>query len=236
MAHHRKGGGELSQSMAAPSRERKMRKQALPHNPGKLSERIGSTRERALQRAILASGRTILGDDDVVEWLDCELPVESGVGRKYKRLDLIGKDSRGNYVLCELKFSGKSRQGADNPIAASEQLKEYRERLWGIAETFRFHEGCKEKELDASRFKSGRTRLMVAADRKYWETWKRKWKKLNDGICCTLHADIEYYSIDVDAEAFKKQRESQIVNGDSRKYRPVPPPGVGAWRMITGLL
>ena len=79
-----------------------------PHVPGKYNPLVNvrNKYETALEKAILNIGYSVLGDEKIL-WLDGELPLESK-RRGYKRLDLLGIDSKGRYVLCELKFSGES--------------------------------------------------------------------------------------------------------------------------------
>jgi hypothetical protein len=75
--------------------------------PGYVSTNIKDTNEKALQRALLMQGTSLL-DGKEVKWLDIELPIEFTDNSRRKCVDLIGKDNDGQLYLCELKFSGNS--------------------------------------------------------------------------------------------------------------------------------
>ena len=70
---------------------------------------VAHTAECAFQRAII-QGEISIVNNEKIEWID-----------------LIGMDSNGNYVLCELKFRKKGDNG--NPLEATEQLKAYYENI-----------------------------------------------------------------------------------------------------------
>ena len=74
--------------------------------PGDYSTSIRHTGECAFQRAIILNGTSSVNGDEI-EWMDIELPVDERINPRGKCIDLIGKDSEGNYVLCELKFRKK---------------------------------------------------------------------------------------------------------------------------------
>ena len=75
----------------------------MKSNPRDYSTLIKSTTETAFQRAIILNKTSII-DNEIVEWLDIELPIDKD--RKNARghcVDLIGRSAKG-YVICELKF------------------------------------------------------------------------------------------------------------------------------------
>lgn len=70
--------------------------------PGYVSMNIKDTNEKALQRALLMQGTSLL-DGKEVKWLDIELPIEFTDNSRRKCVDLIGKDNDGQLYLCEFK-------------------------------------------------------------------------------------------------------------------------------------
>lgn len=181
---------------------------------------IAHTAECAFQRAIIQGKYSIVKNEKIV-WIDIELPVDDSSHARGKCVDLIGKDSRGNYVLCELKFRKKSDNG--NPIEATEQLKGYYEEIKKNAiELNRIglgHTNATEK-INWEKVASGKTRLMVVANDFYWGTWLERSKKkvkLTD-------SRTEYYSIEIDRNEFEKQK------GDNNYYTPKMPQNGLTWK------
>ena len=94
----------------------------MKSNPRDYSTLIKSTTETAFQRAIILNKTSII-DNEIVEWLDIELPIDKD--RKNARghcVDLIGRSAKG-YVICELKFGNDSN--SDSPNDAAEEITRY---------------------------------------------------------------------------------------------------------------
>ena len=83
--------------------------------PREFKTTIRHTAECAFQRAIIQGKKSIV-KEEVINWIDIELPVDGSNSPRGKCIDLIGKDSHGNYVLCELKFRKTGDNGEVNPI------------------------------------------------------------------------------------------------------------------------
>ena len=66
--------------------------------PGYVSTNIKDTNEKALQRALLMQGTSLL-DGKEVKWLDIELPIEFSENSRRKSVDIIGIDTRGRFYL-----------------------------------------------------------------------------------------------------------------------------------------
>lgn len=180
---------------------------------GAYSTEITDTAERAFQRAII-QGKTSLVKGEEITWIDIELPVYGDKSRG-KSIDLIGKDSKGNYVLCELKF--RKERDSDGPNEATEQLKGYHEYIKKNAKDLNSmnlkHTNAKEK-IDWERVAGENTRLFVVANEFYWNTWLKPSKKQEK----PFDKDVEYYSVDVNRYEFEKQK------GKKTAYTPQMPP------------
>lgn len=72
-------------------------------NPRNYAMCIHGISECAFQRAIILGEYSIVDKEDKITWIDIELPVDDSTSSRGKCIDLIGKDSQGHYVLCELK-------------------------------------------------------------------------------------------------------------------------------------
>jgi hypothetical protein len=181
--------------------------------PKAFTTEIKHTAESALQRAII-EGETSLVNGEEITWIDIELPVYGDKSRG-KCIDLIGKDSKGNYVLCELKFRKKRDSGGPNET--TEQLKEYYSYIQKNADDLNsmnfMHENAKEKKIDWKKVAAKTTRLFVVANSFYWDTWlilSKKKEKLDD-------KDVEYYSVNIDRYVFEQQK------GNNTTYIPKMP-------------
>ena len=163
--------------------------------PGAYSTKIAHAAECAFQRAIIQGGTSTVKGEKIT-WIDIELPVYGNKSRG-KCIDLIGKDSKGNYVLCELKFRKKSDNGGPNEATdlKSRDLQ---------------HTNAKEK-IDWERVAGENTRLFVVANEFYWNTWLKKQEKPFD-------KDVEYYSVNIDRYEFEKQKDKKTA------YTPQMPP------------
>lgn len=194
-----------------------------PNSPGAFSVEIKDWREKALQRAIMLKGVTRVGHTEI-RWLDIELPVHCTGWARGASIDLIGVDTDDNYVLCELKFGGK---GADSVEFAERELLGYVDSIAKNADLLARQSCHKNSRTDyADRpvdlrkvLRSGR-RLIVAANKEYWEYWypKRGEFSANEGI--------EWCSIDVDVQEFKRQR------GAADLFVPQLPEAAVCWKLL----
>ena len=177
------------------------------------ADHVAHTAECAFQRAII-QGKYSIVRKETITWIDIELPVDDSVSSRGQCVDLIGMDSKRNYVLCELKIRKKSDNG--NPIEATEQLKGYYENIKKNAtELNRIELGHTNatQKIDWEKVASSNTRLMVVANSFYWDTWlvrSRNKVKLIDN-------KTEYYSVNIDRYEFEKQM------GDNKYYPPKMP-------------
>lgn len=151
-------------------------------------------REKALQRAIIAKGKTYIGSSSIsVEWLDIELPVRPDESH---RIDLIGKDSTGRFVLCELKFSNGS--SINTPSYAENELIGYWEDIkanvkWLTDNGIHHSNG---KNFDWAELASSEPRLIVAANASYWVYWLLHRNDQNPPKrveCCWIDISFDYY-------------------------------------------
>lgn len=197
-----------------------------PYNP---TVALSNKFETALEKAIINKGYSIVGGEKIT-WIDGELPVEAIQSGKddYGRLDLLGIDSAGNYVLCELKFSGDS-DGNGDPAEADVQLLGYATSLKEDAKWFRLHKDIPlEHKIDFEKLRSNRLRVMVVANIDYWTTWKSKNKSRQDGQRRKLSQDVEHYAINVDAEGFSKYKQLAIKG----RYKPEMEDSAAEWITI----
>lgn len=187
------------------------------HNPVKYATCIHDDGEKALQRAIIQGGFSMLGNQKV-NWLDIEIPVVANGKPREKCLDLVGQCDNGEYVLVELKFKSKKSDG-ESPKKACEQLIDYRDEIIDHPNDI---EGHKKNGIPVSWGEiNTNTILIVAANKGYWENWKNEDEIFNtDGVL--------YYSIDVEEDEYEKQKKesdergedgySPKLNRDSQKY------------------
>lgn len=197
-----------------------MNRQDGVHHHGIPTPQIKDTKEKAFQRAICNGLESQLGNGDSIRWIDFELPVGNNRQSRDNCIDLIGEDSSGNYVLCELKFSGKTGVGHGTPYDAGEQVKKYADSLINNAEFFGYHKNVKE-DFDVERFRARPPRLIVAADERYWGIHKQKQKS---GI--RLFLNVEYFSVPITFDEFVAQK------GENETYCPWLPDIAYCWKRI----
>ena len=165
-------------------------------------DHVRHTSECAFQRAII-QGKYSIVEREEIKWIDIELPVDDSSSARGKCLDLIGKDSNGNYVLCELKFRKNSDNGS--PSKATEQLKGYFKSIQDNASELNRiklgHTNASE-QIDWEKVASSTTRLMVVANSFYWDTWLVRSKKKET----LTDSQTEYYSVNIDRYEFEKQK------------------------------
>ena len=180
--------------------------------PGEFKTSIRHTAECAFQRAIIQGKKSIV-KGEVINWIDIELPVDGSDSPRGKCIDLIGKDSHGNYVLCELKF----RKTGDNgkPSEAVKQLKEYYQYIKdNAAELSNLRHTNATEDINWKKVASSKTRLMVVANTFYWYTWlirSRNKENLKD------FDDTEFYEVKIDRREFENQK------GNKDQYIPKMP-------------
>ena len=177
-------------------------------NPGDYSTLIKSTTETAFQRAIILNKTSII-DNEIVEWLDIELPVDKD--RKNARghcVDLIGRSAMG-YVICELKFGNDSN--SDSPNDAAEEIARY---LIEIKNNFVELDNSGIHHTNGATFLwkdiAKNARFIIAANQDYWKYWLEHRKYI-------LPHNFDCYSIDVDVKCFKQQKQ------DKELYTPKLP-------------
>ena len=171
--------------------------------PGYVSTNIKDTNEKALQRALLMQGTSLL-DGKEVKWLDIELPIEFTDNSRRKCVDLIGKDNDGQLYLCELKFSGNS----DTPRDAESQLLEYFELIKYNAQKLEDNNIHHKKQESFSWMELALSsiKLCIMADATYWCKWENKVEKVK-----LQHPDeVKCFAIDIDSNIFANQL---AVNG-----------------------
>ena len=179
--------------------------------PGPFSTEIRHVSECAFQRAIIL-GKYSIVNGKRINWIDIELPVDKAESARGKCIDLIGKDSDGNYVICELKFRRKYRDNG-GPIEATKQLKEYFELINSNIDYLKGlqHDNATES-INWDDVAKGKTRLFVVANKDYFESW-----------CVRKHTDlpdddgVEYYAVNVNQNEFSDQK------GTLLKYMPIMP-------------
>lgn len=196
-----------------------MSKQIKENMPKAYSTEIKHVGECALERAII-QGKTSKLNGFEVEWLDIELPVNVTGKARGNCIDLIGKDSDNNYILCELKFRRRSFDNG-NPEEAANQIKKY---LCMVKEYYkRLHYHRQNGSLiNWEAVALGKTRLVVAANSRYWNSWlgnRRKGRTYKtEGVEC--------YSINLDQDEFSRQK------GERDKYSPYMPESGKEWELI----
>lgn len=196
------------------------KKPKKPNNPVRYGTEIRHTAECALQRAIILSSVSKLNGKEV-EWLDIELPVDYSGNARGKSIDLIGIDKEGHYVLCELKFRKQSHDNG-NPEEAAKQVKEYHGLIKKNHDKIHGHKE-NGKPIDWQEVASDRTRLIIAANTKYWNFWNRKRKQ---GMNFDT-SNVELYSIPTDEFEFKNQKGNNIT------YTPHMPARGTSWATLS---
>lgn len=183
-----------------------------PSTPGKFSEVIKDTSEKAFQRAILLEGKTTIDDSKTeITWYDIELPVVLNRNSRRSCIDLIGFDTT-RFVLVELKFNNKS----DSPISATRELLEYYRLICknaDLLDKYSIHHKnnvCKKNSWQWNSIVKSNPLLIIAANESYWNHWKKNHLDFKvqfnqiESWSTELGIDIALYSIkDCD---FKSQR------------------------------
>ncbi len=190
-------------------------------NPGNVSFEVSTTGETAFQRAIYLLGSSNIEGLGNVRWLDLELPVDEKRRGRGHCIDLIGRSDDMTMVICELKFG---KPGNGDPEKAQQQLQNYFNAVKKNYEKLDLNDGEHHRNaLKAGYFlwkeiASDTTKLVVAANRDYWEYWHKRGCVFPDSVLC--------YSIDVPTKVFKNQKEA--IKGE--KY--LPKVEVGNWNLI----
>ena len=175
--------------------------------------KISDTSEDAFQRAIWRC-KTSKVDGTTITWIDIEIPVIPLKKRGGKRIDLLGIDDNGRYVICELKFNNTK----NSPRDVVEQINGYQEEIIkpDNASKIQNHKQARltvnwKKVADKS------TRKIIAANEGYWKYWdrdengnKRQYAGREEGI----PSDIECYKLPIKPNHFKDQK------GENKTYEP----------------
>ena len=171
-------------------------------NPTTFSTLIKSTTETALQRAIILGEKSII-DGKEVTWLDIELPVDTHSKARRHCIDLIGQTDD-EYIICELKFGRDS--ATDAPYEAKAEVNVYMESI-----KFNHKELDKEDNIHHTNGKhfywrdvAEKGRPIIAANEAYWTYWK-------EHRSVPVPTDIPCYSLNVDVQYFKQQKNEKIL-------------------------
>jgi len=187
-----------------------------PNNPRDFSMKIKSTSETAFQRSIWGCKTSEVGGT-VVTWLDIELPVDRSGNPRGQCVDLIGRDDTGRFVLCELKFGDP---GNGSPEEAAEQVRLYKDEVVKNANCLGHHKKSEERGvLDWAMVATESTRLIVAANRSYWEYWRGRLHSI-------VPNGVECYELPIDSSCFKDQKPADssytpAINDEQNKWYPV---------------
>lgn len=167
-----------------------------PNKPRDFNMKIKSTTETAFQRSIWGRMTSEVGGT-IVTWIDLEIPVDKSGNPRGQCVDLIGKDNNGRLVLCELKFGNP---GNGSPTEAVEQIRRYVNEAVNNSEHLGHHKKAETRGgLDWNQVKSSSPRLIVAANKDYWEHWFKEQK-------VSIPNDIECYKLPIDSNCFKNQK------------------------------
>lgn len=195
-----------------------------PSSPKKPNlDNIAATGERAYQRGIVNEKFTLLDDKkdtplEKVTWLDLELPVVLGKSPRRMSIDLIGSLD-GIPVLCELKYN--ERSNSDHPIYAIVELLTYRYFIqcnYEKLDEYDVHHHLVIEDFKWSVIaKNPFPKLIIAANKKYWDYWFTKMKK-SDLVRQTFNLGCE---LDTNIHLFESVDEDYIKQkGNSSHYRP----------------
>lgn len=197
-------------------------KKSIPGKP-KLTK-IKATTEVAFQRAIYNGINSELNEHTEVNWIDIEIPVVLGEKGRRHCIDMIGATSdKNNLVLCELKYSGKTKS-EDSPTYAIFELLIY---YYFLRCNFRnldnhnvYHKLETTKNFSwESYLSSDIPKLVIAANNSYWEFWFGK-KKINKS---DLLKDVMEFEKEfgVKIELFETSNdEFRNQKGDNIDYEP----------------
>ena len=210
---------------------------------------IKDCNEKALQRAMLKQTidgtLTTLEDGTEIEWLDYELPVEFSSNPRKRCVDLIGRDKNGRYVLCELKFGCNCK---DSPFDAEKEALVYLGEIcfhWKEMDNQKLHrpyiyikdpsKKCKLPDFSWKEFVNSAPRVIIMADKNYWENWIERARRQTSGKgrgksdkkrISIKDPQIECYSIDIDLDFFEKQLKK------SREGQYTPELSTNKWKKV----
>ena len=113
-------------------------------------------------------------DYETVQWMDGELPVVLNENSRRFSIDLIGSMD-GIPVICELKFAGT--RNSDSPVYAAIELLTYYCFIQFNADFLDKH-NVYHKNFEPFKWnvivKNGFPRLIVCANKSYWDVWSKK--------------------------------------------------------------
>ena len=192
-----------------------------PSKPGKFTEVIKDTSEKAFQRAILFNKSTTLNDrpDDEITWYDIELPVVLNKNSRRPCIDLIGKN-RNRFVLCELKFNNTS----DSPCDAVRELLGYFrlvEKNAGYLDHYSIHhtnDTC-IRNWKWSSIMEDNPLLVIAGNEKYWKYWMKTNKVDFNEQLQQINSWSKHLSLDIllyKTDDFDFNNEYADVNDDPK--------------------
>jgi hypothetical protein len=202
-------------------------------NPDIISFEIEDINEKAFQRATLSSKITLLDFKhgkklERVEWLDGELPVVLNKSPRRPCIDLIGSLD-GIPIICELKFSNNSN--SNSPIYATIQLLTYYCFIQFNAEFLDkynvFHKNLGQFKWSVI-VKNGFPRLIVCANKSYWNAWEKKIPKNK------LRNKVFDWGIQLDTNINLFQSENfdfEAQKGSKKNYTPSIPTN-SIWEII----
>ena len=167
-----------------------------PNNPRDFNMDIKSTSETAFQRSIWGCKTSEVGGT-IVTWLDIEIPVDRSGNPRGQCVDLVGQDNYGRFILCELKFGDP---GNGSPDEAAAQVRSYKSEVVKNADCLGHHKKSEQRGvIDWRQVASETTRLIVAANKAYWDYWRERLEVVvPDGIEC--------YELPIDSSCFKDQK------------------------------
>lgn len=190
-----------------------------PSAPGKAKvNNIKSTGEKAFQRAIFNGKETVLdykeqGSSEVVKWFDLELPVILNQNSRRRCLDLIGF-SNNTPVICELKYNEAAP--SNQPIYAVVELLIYYYFIhcnYQKLDKYNIHHHLVSNDFKWEAIANNpHPKLLVAANRKYWNYWFKKIDKdtlVKQIAKLSKELDSEIYLFEAPDEDFVLQKNSQ---------------------------
>ena len=183
-------------------------------NPKAISFEINSTGETAYQRGILKSEKTLLKFNkdnrfETVHWMDGELPIVLNKNPRRSSIDLIGS-LEGFPTICELKFAYSTN--SDSPVYAAIELLTYYCFIQFNADFLDkynvFHKNLKPFKWNVIT-KNGISRLLVCANKSYWDAWLTKFDKAklsNEVFDWGIHLGTNIQLFQSDDFNFKSQK------------------------------
>ena len=197
-------------------------KKSSPGEP-KLTN-IKATTEVAFQRAIYNGRKTKLNEKTEVNWIDIEIPVVLGTKGRRHCIDIIGATSdKKNLVLCELKYSGKTKS-EDSPTYAIFELLIYYYFLRCNFKNLDSHKVYHKLETTENFSWEGYLsidipRLVIAANNSYWEFWFEKKKINKNDLLKEVNGFEKEFGVEI--ELFETSNDDFInQKRDSIDYEP----------------